>query len=74
MLISILSNLVMEGGIIPPTPTPVPSDNEMFFNDGGISPELLKNRKAEYKKNIFEQDEEELLLFINNIIVSTNLN
>lgn len=61
-------------GNIPPTPSPAPSDNTMIFQEGGISPEMLRERQKESKKNIFEHDEEDLLILINNIIVSQNLN
>lgn len=75
MLVSIMANLMLESGIIPPpAPTPTPSDNTMFFNQGGASAEFLKDRQKESKKNIFNQDEEDLLFLINNIIVSQNLN
>jgi len=59
--------------VVPPTPTPS-DDNLIIDMGGGLSSELLKRKEIEARKKIFEQDEEDCMIFIHNLIISQNLN
>jgi hypothetical protein len=74
MLVSILSNLVMTPGVIPPTPTPHGGGENIDF---GLHQGMGLKKEDEYlkrRKKILDQDEEDWALFIHNFIISQNLN